>query len=119
MFCLAAVLERYADVAELSSDDLRQMKVIFKRLDDTRFKNVKDQPSLPSVVSFDYMKNYTPLGPIEPGMRLLKSVTVSTKVSYFLVHFLICLKMQLLYRRHHHHHHWTAEVSPDWVNASA
>ena len=85
------MLERYADVADLSSDDLRQMKVIFKSLDDTRFKNVKDQPSLPSVVSFDYVKNYTPLGPIEPGMRLLKSVTVSTKVGQFLVYFLICL----------------------------
>ena len=91
------MLERYADVADVSSDDLRQMKVIFKRLNDTRFKIEKDQHSLPSVVSFDYVKNYTPLGPIEPGMRLLKSVTVSTKVGHFLVYFLICLEVQLLY----------------------
>ena len=83
------MLERYADIADMSSDDLSQMKVVFKKLDDTRFKSENDQHSVPSAVSIDYVKNYTPFGPIEPGMRLLKSVTVSTKVCYSLVYFLI------------------------------
>lgn len=91
------MLERYADLAAIASVDTRQLKVI-RQLESTRVTGTaveKDQENLPTFVSIDYMKNFIPLGPAEPGMRLLKSVTISTKVSviivsvYFLVYYRI------------------------------
>ncbi|KAI0223345.1 hypothetical protein LSAT2_025450 [Lamellibrachia satsuma] len=76
-----AMLERYADLAAIASVDTRQLKVI-RQLESTRVTGTaveKDQENLPTFVSIDYMKNFIPLGPAEPGMRLLKSVTISTK----------------------------------------
>ena len=80
LFALTAMLERYADLAAIAPVDTRQLKVI-RKLESTRVTGTavkKDQENLPTFISIDYMNNFIPL-------RLLKSVTVLTKVSVIIV----------------------------------
>ncbi|KAK2178160.1 hypothetical protein NP493_559g01053 [Ridgeia piscesae] len=77
-----AVLEHYRELAAVTADNISQMKVVIEKLEkratsESAGKGQKEV--LPACLSIDYMKNLVPLGPAEPGMRLLKSVTVSTK----------------------------------------
>ena len=77
------MLEHYRELAAVTADNISQMKVVIEKLEKratSESAGKRQKEVLPACLSIDYMKNLVPLGPAEPGMRLLKSVTVSTKV---------------------------------------